>query len=50
MFVSIRYTSVFYIIETDILKIRALVKTEIFDSEDKLIITGEALIKHPSIY
>jgi 3-hydroxybutyryl-CoA dehydratase len=50
MFVNTTYKSVFHIIETDILKNRALVKTEIFDSEDKLIITGEALIKHPSIY
>lgn len=50
MFVDTNYRSTFQVIETDCQKNRALVKTEIFDSEDKLIITGEALIKHPSIY
>lgn len=50
MFVDTNYRSTFQVIETDCQKNRALVKTEIFDSEDKLIISGEALIKHPSIY
>lgn len=50
MFVETNYVAKFTV--TDIIseKNRATVKTEIFDSNDELIIGGEALIKHPSIF
>lgn len=50
MFVETNYVAKFSIIEITSEKNRATVKTEIFDSNDELIIGGEALIKHPSIF
>lgn len=50
MFIGVNYRATFEVIETDILKNRAIVKTNISDSDDLIVIKGEALIKHPSIY
>jgi len=49
MFTGINYKATFEVKEIDILKNRAIVVTNISD-KDELIIKGEALIKHPSIY
>lgn len=50
MFIETNYVAKFSIIEIASAKNRATVKTEIFDSNDELIIGGEALIKHPKIF
>lgn len=50
MFIGVNYRATFEVIETDILKNRAIVKTNIYDSDDLIVIKGEALIKHLSIY
>jgi len=49
MFTQIDYKAKFTTIEINKNKHRALVKTEIFDLQENLIITGEALIQHESI-
>lgn len=49
-FTNVLYIAKFEVKEVFIEKNRALVKTEVYDQEDNLIISGEALIKHPSIY
>lgn len=49
MFVETNYVAKFTIIEVSSEKNRATVRTEIFDSNNELIIGGEALIKHPRI-
>jgi 3-hydroxybutyryl-CoA dehydratase len=50
MYISIEYTALFTILEVNAEKNRALVKTQIVDSENTVIIDGEALIKHKRIY
>jgi 3-hydroxybutyryl-CoA dehydratase len=50
MFIGVNYRATFEVIETDISKNRAIVKTNISDSDDLIVIKGEALIKHLSIY
>lgn len=50
MYVETKYVAKFLITEINSEKNRATVKTEIFDSNGELIVGGEALIKHPSIY
>jgi 3-hydroxybutyryl-CoA dehydratase len=50
MFTNQNYIATFEIIDTDVLKNRAIVKTIILDSFNDIIIKGEALIKHPRIY
>ncbi len=49
MFTMVEYTATFNVIEVYKEKNRALVKTEIRDLENNLIIGGEALIQHESI-
>ena len=49
MFTLINYKATFTTIEINQEKHRALVKTEILDSDNNLIIGGEALIQHESI-
>jgi 3-hydroxybutyryl-CoA dehydratase len=50
MFTGINYKATFEVIETDVSKNRAIVITNILDNDDGIVIKGEALIKHPSIY
>lgn len=50
MFVETKYVAKFLVTEVISEKNRAIVKTEIFDLNDELIIGGEALIKHPNIH
>lgn len=50
MFTNNKYVSKFEVIETDLIKNRAVVKTSILDESNEVVIKGEALIKHPSIY
>ena len=49
MFIETNYVAKFKVIEVSSEKNRATVRTEIFDSNNELIIGGEALIKHPLI-
>ncbi len=49
MFIETNYVAKFKVIEVNSEKNRATVRTEIFDSNNELIIGGEALIKHPLI-
>lgn len=49
-FVNVLYIAKFEVQEVFVEKNRALVKTEVYDQENNLIIKGEALIKHPYIY
>lgn len=49
MFTDENYTANFKIIEVFPLKHRALVKTQIINSENEIVITGEALISHKMI-
>ena len=49
MFTLVKYTAVFIVIEVYKEKNRALVETEIRDSDNNLIIGGSALIQHESI-
>ncbi len=49
MFVETDYVAIFKVIEIISEKNRAVITTEIFDSNNNLIIGGEALIKHFSI-
>lgn len=50
MFTCQNYKANFDIIDSDISKNRATVKTIVFDDLDEIVIKGEALIKHPRIY
>ncbi len=50
MYTDTQYTAVFTVLETIPEKYRALVKTEILNSDEVVITTGEALISHTSIY
>ena len=50
MFTGIRYKATFEVVETDVSKNRAIVITNVSESEDKIVISGEALIKHPSVH
>jgi 3-hydroxybutyryl-CoA dehydratase len=50
MFIGTNYRATFEVIETDILKNRAIVITNITNSDDLIVIKGEALIKHSNIY
>jgi len=50
MFTNQKYTADFEVIDTDTLKNRAVVKTIILDELNEVVIKGEALIKHSSIY
>jgi len=50
MFVDEKYIAKFEVIETNIEKNRAKVKTVIIDSSENIVIDGEALIKHCNIY
>ncbi len=50
MYAGIVYEARFTIIETIPEKHRALVKTEIFNGEKELVISGEALIMHHNIF
>jgi 3-hydroxybutyryl-CoA dehydratase len=49
MFTDVNYTAFFEVIDVMKDKNRALVKTEIKDSNEQLIIGGEALIQHDAI-
>ena len=46
MFTSEKYTAVFTVVDLNKDKNRALVKTEVIDLKDEIVITGEALIKN----
>ncbi|WP_452225472.1 MaoC family dehydratase [Lacinutrix chionoecetis] len=48
MFVEVNYTAKFSVLELDTVKHRALVKTEIFNSENEITVSGEALIQNKS--
>lgn len=50
MFTNKNYISKFKVVETDPTKNRAVVKTSILDENNEIVIKGEALIKHSSIY
>lgn len=50
MFTNKNYISKFEVVETDPAKNRAVVKTSILDENNEIVIKGEALIKHSSIY
>lgn len=49
MYTSENYTAVFSVITHNIEKHRALVKTEIFDADNQLVVTGEALIQNGNL-
>jgi 3-hydroxybutyryl-CoA dehydratase len=49
MFTLVEYVAIFNVVEIYKDKNRALVKTEIRDSDNNLIIGGDALIQHESI-
>jgi 3-hydroxybutyryl-CoA dehydratase len=49
MFTNQNYKASFEVINTDVLKNRAVIKTKILDDLNELVINGEALIKHPKI-
>ena len=49
-FVNVQYTAKFEVVEVFVEKNRALVKTEVHDEDGQLIISGEALIKHPCFH
>ena len=49
MFPRQPYKATFEIISTDIIKNRAVVKTIIYNFNNEIVITGEAIIKHSSI-
>lgn len=50
MFTATLYKAVFKIVDTTIEKNRATVETQIIDDDGSIIIRGEAIIKHSSIY
>lgn len=50
MFTLKKYIATFEVVSVDVLKNRAVVKTIILDDKSEIVIKGEALIKHPSIY
>jgi acyl dehydratase len=50
MFTDQPYKAVFEIINTDIIKNRAVVKTIIYNFKNEIVIKGEAIIKHSSIF
>jgi 3-hydroxybutyryl-CoA dehydratase len=50
MFTNQNYKATFEIIDSDVSKNRAVVKTIILDDLNEIVIKGEALIKHSSIY
>ena len=50
MFANQNYKATFEIIDSDVSKNRAVVKTIILDDLNEIVIKGEALIKHSSIY
>ncbi|MDI9257710.1 MaoC family dehydratase [Flavobacterium sedimenticola] len=50
MFTQKQYKATFEVTETDTTKNRAVVRTAILDDNNEIVIKGEALIKHPSIY
>lgn len=50
MFTNSKYVAKFEVIKTDSIKNRAEVTTSILDELNEIVIKGEALIKHPSIY
>jgi 3-hydroxybutyryl-CoA dehydratase len=50
MYTLEKYTATFEVISVDVFKNRAVVRTIILDDESEIVIKGEALIKHPSIY
>ncbi len=49
MFIDQEYIAKFKVVEIESLKNRALVTTEIYDTENNMLIGGEALIKYPNI-
>lgn len=50
MFTHKNYISKFEVVETEPIKNRAVVTTFILNENDEIVIKGEALIKHSSIY
>ena len=50
MFTDQPYKAAFEIINTDIIKNRAVVKTIIYNFKNEIVIKGEAIIKHSSIF
>lgn len=50
MFTNKNYISKFEVVETDLTKNRAVVKTSILNENNEIVIEGEALIRHSSIY
>jgi len=50
MFTNTKYVAKFEVVKTDSAKNRAEVTTSIVDELNEIVIKGEALIKHPSIY
>ena len=50
MFTNQSYKAAFEIINTDIIKNRAVVKTIIYNFKNEIVIKGEAIIKHSSIF
>jgi len=50
MFTLEKYKATFEVVSVDVLKNRAVIKTMILCDKGEIVIIGEALIKHPSIF